>query len=110
MDKTREAFEKFFPDARHNRFDMRGPLDYSGKYADLWEGWCAHAEVAGALPVPTDDCRNVLAELLRLYDLRFEIAAREKAGVDCRKELNVYGAEKKAGWEAARVALGLKAL
>lgn len=50
--------------------------------------------------------RETLAELLRLYDLRQDLAAREKAGTIDAKELKKalvrYGREKKAAWDAAR--------
>lgn len=47
------------------------------------------------------------AELLRLYDLRFELAKREEAGEDIRMALRHYGEQKKNGWIALRKALGL---
>jgi serine/threonine-protein kinase RIO1 len=69
------------------------------------------AGVATEAPAPPlDDARDVLTELLRLYDWRFELAEREKdprsAAKDFKDEtrrlLNQYGAEKKAAWAAAR--------
>jgi hypothetical protein len=63
----------------------------------------AEAELARA--------RTVLTELLRLYDWRFTLAAREKDprsatdvpfSVETARLLRQYGAEKKAAWKAAR--------
>lgn len=53
--------------------------------------------------------RDVLVELLRLYDLRIELAKHEEQGTmsfkEMKKALVRYGNEKKHAWEAARVAL-----
>ena len=43
--------------------------------------------------------------LLALYDLRFELARKEKAGIDVRNELRVYGEQKKADWQSLREAI-----
>jgi hypothetical protein len=55
-----------------------------------------------------DALRAALAELLRLYDWRFELARMERDG-DCPGEmtklLNQYGREKKAAWAVARALL-----
>ena len=48
---------------------------------------------------------EVLRELDRLYRLRFEIADREKAGVDCKKELRIYGEQKKSAWQQSAIVL-----
>lgn len=46
------------------------------------------------------DVEKVLKELLRLYDWRFELAAREKTGDQTVKtDLRKYGEQKKAAWE-----------
>lgn len=44
----------------------------------------------------------VLSNLLDLYDLRFELAAMEKKGVNVKKMLIEYGENKKEGWIQAR--------
>jgi hypothetical protein len=64
------------------------------------------------------EAEDILFELLRLYELRFEIAKREKAletdtpplapvdreieRLSIERDLRKYGREKKAGWERAR--------
>lgn len=56
----------------------------------------------------------VLRELLRLYDWRFELAAREQKDKqetgylrpETKLDLRIYGRGKKAAWEIARKLLG----
>jgi hypothetical protein len=72
------------------------------------------ALVATEAPAPPLDARDVLTELLRLYDWRFELAEREKDPrntpdvpfyIETKRLLRQYGTEKKAAWAAARRAL-----
>lgn len=69
----------------------------------------------------SDPMREVLAELLRLYDWRFELAEEEQdlrnlsnvvdvvywraLQKELRAKLNQYGSEKKAAWQRAREVL-----
>lgn len=58
---------------------------------------------------PAPNCREVLTELLRLYDWRNQLAKDVKEGRATeqkqRRDLLRYGREKKAAWGAARLAL-----
>lgn len=59
---------------------------------------------ADEVVVPRDEVRACLAELLRLYKWRFELAAMEKDpifGGQVKGLLNKYGREKKAAWQLA---------
>jgi hypothetical protein len=63
--------------------------------------------------IPTPDTPTaVLSELLRLYDWRFVLAARENADdqdpgytKETKRKLAQYGREKKAAWDRARKVL-----
>ena len=53
-----------------------------------------------------DKCKEILTELLRLYDWRFYLASLEKENPNQAKKLLIqYGKEKKLAWEKAREAL-----
>jgi len=72
-----------------------------------------------SLRTSRDQMGAALRELLRLYDWRFVLAEREKDpryatdkafNVETNRLLRQYGAEKKAAWAAARLALAGDAL